>query len=241
MDSHNIIKLTDVDSTNDYALSLKKSKVFKQGLVIVSDFQTKGQGQRGNSWQSEKGKNLIISVVIEPKISIKKQFEISKIATISVMDFLNSLGVSSNIKWPNDILVGNKKIAGILIQNVISRDIISHSVIGIGLNVNQLIFDDYTPKATSLKLEMKKKFNLEEIQKELLSSIQNRIKAYRLGKDIEAEYLDGLFQKDKVAVFESKSQKFNGIIRGVTASGLLMVETEKSIREFDLKEIKMIF
>ena len=89
--------------------------------------------------------------------------------------------------------------------------------------------------------ELKKKFNLEEIQKELLSSIQNRIRAYRLGKDIEAEYLDVLFQKDKVAVFESKSQKFNGIIRGVTASGLLMVETEKSIREFDLKEIKMIF
>ncbi|MBC8300440.1 MAG: biotin--[acetyl-CoA-carboxylase] ligase [Pelagibacterales bacterium] len=241
MDSHNIIKLTDVDSTNNYALSLKGSKVFKQDLVIVSDFQTKGQGQRGNSWESEKGKNLIISLVIEPNISVKKQFDVSKIAAISVMNFLNSLGVPSKIKWPNDILVGNKKIAGILIQNVISRDIISHSVIGIGLNVNQLIFDAYTPKATSLKLEMKKKFNLEEIQKELLSSIQNRIRAYRLGKDIEAEYLDGLFQKDKVAFFESKSQKFNGIIRGVTASGLLMVETEKSIREFDLKEIKMVF
>ena len=241
MDSHNIIKLTDVDSTNNYALSLKGSKVFKQGLVIVSDFQTKGQGQRGNSWESEKGKNLIISLVIEPNISVKKQFDVSKIATISVMDFLNSLGVPSKIKWPNDILVGNKKIAGILIHNVIFRDTISHSVIGIGLNVNQLIFDAYDPKATSLKLEMKKKFNLEEIQKELISSIQNRIRAYRLGKDIEAEYLIGLFQKDKVAVFKSKSQKFNGIIRGVTASGLLMVETEKSIREFDLKEIKMVF
>ena len=241
MDKRNIIKLYDVDSTNNYTLSLKESKLFKEGLVIISDFQTKGQGQRGSDWESEKGKNLIISVVIEPNISINKQFDISKIVSFSVMDCLLSLDVESKIKWPNDILVDNHKIAGILIQNVIFRNTISHSVIGIGLNVNQLIFDDYMPKATSLKLELNKNFILEEIQNELLNSIQNRIKAYRSGTDTEAEYLNALFQKDKAAFFESKSQKFKGIIRGVTDRGLLIIETENLIKNFDLKEIKMLF
>ena len=241
MDKHNIIKLSDVDSTNNYALSLKESKVFKEGLVIISDFQTKGRGQRGNNWESEKGKNLIISVVIELNISIEKQFDISKIASFSVMDCLLSLGIESKIKWPNDIFIDKHKIAGILIQNVISSNIITHSVIGIGLNVNQLIFDDYTPKATSLKLELSQNFVLEEIQSKLLNSMQNRIKDYRSGADTEVEYLNALFQKDKVSVFAKKSQKFNGIIRGVTDRGLLIIEAENSIKNFDLKEIKMLF
>ncbi|MEC9209657.1 MAG: biotin--[acetyl-CoA-carboxylase] ligase [Bacteroidota bacterium] len=241
MDKLNIVKLSDVDSTNNYALSLRESTAFKEGLIIVSDYQKKGKGQRENYWESEKGTNLLISVVIEPCISIEKQFDLSKIAAFSVMDFLYVLGIESKIKWPNDILVGNKKIAGILIQNVLCKNIITHSVIGIGLNVNQFVFEVYMPKATSLKLEMKKNFVLEEIQNELLSSMQNRIQAYRSGKESEMEYLNALFQKDKVAVFESKSQKFNGIIRGITDRGLIIIETENSIKKFDLKEIKMLF
>ncbi len=241
MDKYNIIKFSDLDSTNSYAFSLSSDKIFKEGLVIVSSYQRKGKGQRENIWESEKGKNLLVSVVIEPNISIRKQFDISKIASFSIMDCLLFLGVKSKIKWPNDILVGRKKIAGILIQNMISKDIISHSVIGIGLNINQLLFDDYDPQATSLKLELEKDFAVEEIQEILLNNIQNRIKAYRSGLAMEAEFNKALFQKDKISFFEDNQHKFNGIIRGVNNKGLLIVETERKIREFDTKEVKMLF
>lgn len=241
MDKQNILRISNLDSTNNYVLSLKGKKAFKEGLVIVSDYQTNGRGQRGNYWESEKGKNLIFSILIEPNFSIEKQFDINKIVSSSLVDVLSKLGLKSKIKWPNDILIGRKKIAGILIQNVICKNIITHSVIGIGLNVNQLSFNNYIPKATSLRLETDKNFNLEEIQNEVLGSMQNRVQDYRSGKDLNDKYLHSLFQKDKVAVFESKYQKFNGIIKGVTARGLLVLDSENIVKEFNSEEIKMLF
>ena len=241
MDKYNIIKCSDVDSTNNYALSLKENVLFKEGLVISSDFQIKGRGQRGNNWESERGSNLIMSVVIEPNISIKKQFDLSKISSLSVMECMSNLGVDSSIKWPNDILVHKHKIAGILIENLVSNNIITHSVIGIGLNVNQLDFDDYKPIATSLRIELNKHLILKEIQTKILNSLSDKLRIYRGGRSLESEYLDALFQKDKVAFFETNFARFNGIIRGVTAEGLLIIETKDAIKNFSLKEIKMIF
>ncbi len=241
MFKYNIIKINDVDSTNNHALALKASDVFNEGLVVVSDFQTKGKGQRGESWFSERGRNLLASVVVEPNILIGKQFDISKIASLAIIDCLLLLGLKSKIKWPNDILVRRKKVAGILIQNVISKGVITHSVIGVGLNINQSSFDDYEPRATSLKLELGNDYAIEEIQEMLLISIQNRIKTYRSGLDMEAEFNTVLFQKDKISSFEDAQHKFNGIIRGVNNRGLLVVEAEGKIREFDIKEVKMLF
>ena len=241
MNSYNIVSISSVDSTNDYALSLKKSKLFQEGLVIISDFQKHGRGQRGNVWESAKGKNLLISIVIEPNIPIEKQFDINKIVCLSVMDCLFSLGLASKIKWPNDILVNKRKIAGVLIQNIISEDKICYSVIGVGLNVNQLVFEDYNPKATSLAIELNKNFTLKEVENLFLSSVKNRIKTYRSRKDMELEYLDALFQINKVMVFKSNSQMFNGIIRNVNKKGFLVIETEDEIKHFGIKEIEMIF
>lgn len=241
MNRYNIVNISDVDSTNDYALSLKKSKLFQEGLVIISDFQKHGRGQRANQWESVKGKNLIISVVIEPNIQIEKQFDINRIVSLSVMDCLFILGLESKIKWPNDILVKKRKIAGILIDNLISKDKIRYSIIGVGLNINQLIFKEYNPKATSLAIELNKNLILEEVENLFLSSLRNRIKTYRSGKDMELEYLDLLFQINKVMVFKSNSQIFNGIIRNVNKKGFLVIETEDEIKHFGLKEIEMVF
>lgn len=241
MDTYNIIKLSHVDSTNDYALSLRSDKIFKEGLVIVSDYQKEGKGQRGSTWESKKGKNLTLSVVLQLDLLINRQFDISRIVSLSIIDVLLLLGVKSTVKWPNDILVGKRKIAGILIQNIISANKITHSVVGIGLNVNQLSFYNYIPEATSLSLELYKKFNIEQIEDQILLSIKNRVESYRLGRGQDVEYLDMLFQKDKIIDFEIKSKRFKGIIKGVTNPGLLIVEIEGQMRNFDLKEIKMIF
>ncbi len=241
MDKFNVIKISSVDSTNQHVLSLRSDRVFKEGLAFIAKYQHKGRGQRGNLWESERGKNLLVSLLIEPNVLLSDQFIISKIACLSVIDCLLSLGVEAKIKWPNDILIQKKKIAGILVDNVVSKGMITHSVIGIGINVNQFFFDDYSPNATSLKLELDKFFDLEEIQNLLLQSIQRRVISFRLGEDLDVDYLDLLYQKDKVALFQAKSERFYGIIRGVNERGGVMIEIEDNIRNFDLKEIRMLF
>ena len=242
MNNYNFIQLCNVDSTNNYILNLKGSNNFKEGLIVTTDFQTNGKGQRGNSWESEKGKNLIFSILIEPDIIVEKQFDLSKIISVSLIDCLSFFGLRSSIKWPNDILVEKKKIAGILIQNIISKSgVITHSVIGIGLNVNQSIFNDYLPKATSLSIELKKNFVLKEIKFKLLNSLKKNIEMYREGANFDLKYIHKLYMKDKVSVFESDSIKFNGIIRGVKESGRLIVETSESVKKFAMNEIKMLF
>ena len=241
MIKYNIKHLDIIDSTNSYAINLRESKDFKEGLVITTNFQKKGQGQRGSIWESQKGKNILLSAVFEFNISIKKQFDICKLVSLSLIKLLSNLKLDAKIKWPNDILVNNKKIAGILINNIISKDLISYSVIGIGLNVNQHVFNKYIPMATSIFLETGLQNNIEEIQYKLLEQIKFDIVNYFQSKNISSKYLDFLYRINKVSFFESGSQKFNGIIRGVEDSGLLIVETENEIIKFNTKEIKILF
>ena len=240
MNKYNIIKLNDVASTNTYALSLKSEEIFKEGLVFVADYQYQGRGQRGSFWESEVGKNLIISVVIEPNLPIGRKFDITKIVAVALTDLLLAIGFKAQIKWPNDILIGDRKIAGILIDNIISRGVVTHSVIGIGLNVNQVVFNDYSPKATSFRIEADKTFSLEIVRDRLLNNIQKRIASYRLDNDLDGEYLSMLFQKDMVSKFESGSRRFIGVIRGVNDQGLIIIESENVARTFDLKQVRMI-
>ena len=241
MIKYNIKHLDIIDSTNSYAINLRESKDFKDGLVITTNFQKKGQGQRGSIWESQKGKNILLSSVFEFNISIKKQFDICKLVSLSLIKLLSNLNIYAKIKWPNDILVNNKKIAGILINNIISKDLISYSVIGIGLNVNQHVFNKYIPMATSIFLETGLQNNIEEIQYKLLEQIKFDIVNYFQSKNISSKYLDFLYRINKVSFFESGSQKFNGIIRGVEDSGLLIVEKENEIIKFNTKEIKILF
>ena len=169
MFTKNHIKLETINSTNDYALSLKDSLVFKEGLVVTASYQSGGNGQRGKAWESNANENLLLSVVIEPKLKLDVQFLISIVVALSVCDLLKSLGIEAEIKWPNDILVAKQKIAGILIQNKVQGNYITHSVIGLGFNVNQLVFKDYSLKATSLRLQQNKEYEVLEIQEQFLS------------------------------------------------------------------------
>ena len=221
---------------------MKEDLPFKEGLVVTANFQTGGNGQRGKSWESAIGDNLLISVVIEPNIPTKNQFSLSKCVALALYDFLTSHTNDVSIKWPNDILVGKQKIAGILIQNILKGNAITHSVIGIGLNVNQAKFKAYSPQATSLKLLLNKIFEISIIQEELLKCLAGRIQQLRSGFDQKKEYLSALFLNNKVAAFESEGQKFMGIIKGVSQSGKLQIQLEDdSIAVFDNQEVKFLF
>jgi BirA family biotin operon repressor/biotin-[acetyl-CoA-carboxylase] ligase len=237
----NNIILKQAGSTNSYALELKSTAVFKEGLVVTADFQTGGKGQRGKEWESSRGENLLLSAVIESNISIDNQFDLNILSSLAVMDCLKSYDIAPQIKWPNDILVNKCKIAGILIQNLISKNRITHTVIGIGLNINQIEFTNFYPSATSIQKELGAVIKIADVKDSLLNALQLRLESYRLNSDLKQVYLSNLFQKDKVANFESSNQKFMGIIRAVTKSGLLQIETKDCIKEFNLQEVKMLF
>ena len=240
MFSYNIIKLDNVNSTNRYALSLKKNSFFKEGLVITANSQSNGEGQRGSKWDSEISKNLLISVVIEPKLKIFKQFDLVKIVSLGITDFLSENLIKSYIKWPNDIIINKKKLAGILINNVISSDNITHSVIGIGMNINQLFFKDYSIKATSLGILLKKKLSIDDVKLKLLDAIFKRLQSYRANKDLHEDYIKCLFRHEKTSTFKMKNNIIKGKITGVNADGLLIITFKKQIKEFNLKEIQII-
>lgn len=221
---------------------MKDSLVFKEGLVVTASYQSGGNGQRGKAWESNANENLLLSVVIEPKLKLEEQSLISKIVALSVCDLLKSLGIEAEIKWPNDILVAKQKIAGILIQNKVQGNYITHSVIGLGFNVNQLVFKDYSLKATSLRLQQNKEYEVLEIQEQFLSFLSERLKRLKVGENQENECLNSLFLKDKPAAFGSGNKQFMGIIKGVSESGKLLIKLEDdSIAAFENQQVKYLF
>ena len=242
MFTKNHIKLETINSTNDYTLSLNDALVFKEGLVVTASYQSGGNGQRGKAWESNANENLLLSVVIEPKLKLDEQSLISKITALSVCDLLKSLGIEAEIKWPNDILVNKQKIAGILMQNKLQGNQITYSVIGLGFNVNQLVFKTYFPKATSLKLQLNKEHEVLKIQEQFLCFLSKRLIRLKKGENQKNEYLKALFLKDTPAVFESDNKQFMGIIKGVSESGKLLIKLEdNSITAFENQQVKYLF
>ena len=236
------IRLNSVNSTNNYALSMRESLYFKEGLVVSASNQTNGNGQRGNSWESSADENLLISILIEPNIDINNQFLVSKCVALALYDLLALYIDDIYVKWPNDILVSKQKIAGILIQNIFKGNDITHSIIGIGLNINQTNFKAYSPKATSLNLLLNKIFDVGKIQKELLQCLEERFMQLRNGVDQQNEYLSILFLNNKVATFEAKGERFMGIIRDVSKDGKLHVQLkDDSVAVFNNQEVKFLF
>ena len=242
MFSKNHIHFDNLDSTNEFTLSLKGTPMFREGLLISTKHQTKGKGQRGKKWESGANKNLLISVVIEPNIPISKQFTISKLVALAIYDLLISLGLKAKIKWPNDILVNSKKIAGILIQNRLKKNQIIHSVIGIGVNVNQTKFSQFDRKATSLKLVLNKAYDILEVQHKLLHFLEKRVIEFKANIKQDKDYLQALYLFEKWTTFEVNNTQFSGRIKGVNRVGKLIIEKEdRHVFEYDLQEIKLLF
>ena len=236
------IKLNNVNSTNNYALSMRGSVSFKEGLVVSASHQKNGNGQKGKSWESSADENLLISILIEPNIHIKNQFLISKCVALAIYDLLALYVNDIYIKWPNDILVSKQKIAGTLIQNIFKGNNITHSIIGIGLNINQTNFKAYSPKATSLNLLLNRMLDVDKVQKELLQCLEERVRQLRNGIDQQKEYLSILFLNNKVSAFEAKGQRFMGIIKDVSKDGRLHVLLEDdSVAVFNNQEVKFLF
>lgn len=241
-----IIKVNAIDSTNSFVRKFYEGDLNFEPVCVHAFHQTKGKGQRGAHWVSKPGENLTFSILYPQKrLSISKHFILSASVSLAVIDTLEKYEIPElKVKWPNDILSAKKKLGGILIENVLKNDGIVASVIGIGLNVNQDDFGNLV-HAGSLKSITLQSFDLHEILKSVLDNIEKRLASLGSVKkeDILDLYINNMFRKDKVSVFERPlGEKFNGIIRGVSEEGLLIVEVEEEKTEyFGLKEVKLLY
>ncbi|GMN11921.1 biotin--[acetyl-CoA-carboxylase] ligase [Croceitalea sp. MTPC9] len=237
-----IIKLDATDSTNLYLKKLVLSQPIEDFTVVSAELQQKGRGQMGTEWSSQKGKNLTFSILKRLNdFQVQNQFDLNCIVSLAVYNVLNELTVPNlSVKWPNDILSGNQKICGILIENILKGKLIHSSVIGIGINVNQTDFGTIE-KATSLKLVFGANFNLDELLEMLLAKLKFYFSSPH--ENLRDDYIKKMYRKDKASTFKNaKNEKFTGIIRGVDSTGLLIVELEDEvIKKFGFKEISLLY
>jgi BirA family biotin operon repressor/biotin-[acetyl-CoA-carboxylase] ligase len=232
-----------VDSTNNYAASLVQSDNIPEGAVIMAREQTMGRGQRGTQWQSVAGENLTFSLVYYPRfLAAQDQFMLSRICALALLETLLSMEVQASIKWPNDLLVNGKKICGVLIENGIQGDRLSSAVIGIGLNVNQLVFPGGI-SATSLALERKAQFDLIHVLGSFCERMEKWYLLLRQGKNelICKQYLQCLMNFREWSWFQKEENPFKAMITDVNREGKLELMLENGeIQTFGLKEIRQV-
>jgi len=241
-----IIKLNAIDSTNSYLRRLSAEETIEDYTIVLAKYQTHGRGQMGTVWSSEKSKNLMFSMFKDVSgFNLEYPFLISMSTSLAILKSLQKLSISKlSIKWPNDILSEDKKICGILIENVIKLNSLSNSIIGIGLNVNQTEFENL-PQASSLRLITGRIFDLDEVLHVILRNFKHYFKILKQGEYgiIKSEYEAVLFRKDKPSTFrDSEGCVFSGFIKSVSFYGNLQVMLEDNlVKEYDLKEITLLY
>ena len=230
------------DSTNSEAHQLLNKNKATEGCTIVTFEQTNGRGQRGNTWEAEPGKNITLSVVLSPNfLAVRQQFYLNMAVSLAVLDLIREQGLEdTQLKWPNDLYFKDKKIGGILIENSINSQTLQHSIVGIGLNVNQQQFGMAT--ATSLSLVTGREKHLEPLIARLLEKLEKRYLELRSGKfaKLKYEYLQALYRYQEEHFFLVKDKKIAGVIMGVDEDGRLGVKIEHELCFFDFKEIAFV-
>lgn len=234
-------------STNTYAIELITKSKPSEGTVISTSNQTAGKGQHDSIWESAAHNNLTLSVILYPTFLLPKhQFWLSQAIALAVRDFIADLLPQKKvyIKWSNDIYVGDKKIAGILIQNSINGHSIINSIIGVGININQEIFGfDSHRKATSIFVETKKTYDLNLLRYQLCWYIETRYLQLKTNKihKIQSDYMDVLYKYEISHQYElPNGEKFIGTIQGIAQGGQLVINRNGKLLSFGIKEIKFL-
>ncbi len=234
-------------STNDYATDfLSKSKP-SEGTVISTYKQTQGKGQHDSIWESSANQNITLSILLQPTFLLPKhQFWLSQAIALGVRDFVASFITQKQvfIKWSNDIYVEDEKVAGILIQNIISRASISNSIIGIGININQMNFDiNNHRQATSLAKINQQTYDLDKLRQHLFWYIEVRYMQLKNNKihNIQSDYMDVLYKYQIPHQYELPTgERFTGFIQGITPFGNLVINKNGELLTFGIKEVKFL-
>ena len=226
-------------SSNDEA-ALKR---YAEGDVIVAESQSPGRGQRGHRWESEVGQNLTFSLVFEPTfVAPANQFLLSEAVALGVVDMLDGYGIGAKIKWTNDIYVGDRKLAGILIEHKLQGASLAQTIVGIGLNVNQRDFPSDLPNPVSMVQLRHFEFDRDEVLDRLVKTIMARYEQLRSGDDgpLQQDYHNRLYRLGMLDWYALPSgRRFRGTIIGVRPTGALVIENEKRERsEYLFKEVE---
>ncbi|TDQ27876.1 biotin--[acetyl-CoA-carboxylase] ligase [Tenacibaculum caenipelagi] len=238
-----IIKLNAIDSTNTFLKNMVSKMSIDDFTVVVAKTQTKGRGQMNSEWVVEEGKNLTFSVYSSfSKLQIVNHKYLNFCVSLSVYEALKDLKLPDlKVKWPNDILSGNKKLAGILIENSLRGSNISSSVIGVGVNVNQDSFSKKLANASSIKMILEREIDLDILLEAILSKLREKFELLNKKEFqfLEEAYLDVLYKKNVPMMFkDNQNILFMGKIVGVSRNGNLQIELEnETIQEFGLKEV----
>lgn len=241
----NVIKLNAINSTNDYLKELLAKQYVENFTAVVAEYQTAGRGQMGAGWLVEPGKNLTFSVLIKDLLlNAKSVFMLNAAVAVSCAQAMEIYAIPDVcVKWPNDILAGNKKIGGILVENSIKSHGEIYSVAGIGINVNQENFDGL-PKASSLSKITGQAYDVEIIMTEIIKCLKRNTALLMHGEQesIWQSYQDKLYKKDVPMPFEKDGNRFMGIIKQVSRNGKLQVlHQDDSIAEYGIKEVQLLY
>lgn len=245
-----LIALDETDSTNRYISQLcnELQESVAELTTVTAEFQTAGKGQRGNTWEAERSKNLLFSFVLYPTfLEARRQFILSQIVSLSIKEELDRWSDEITIKWPNDIYWRDKKICGILIENDLSGHFIGRSISGIGININQNEFHSDAPNPVSLKQIT----GQEHDRYEILSHILKRVQIYYNGlqtedsgtytAEITARYARSLFRRRGFHPYEDAGGKFSARLLRVEQDGRFVLEDENGKeREYLFKEVQYI-
>jgi BirA family biotin operon repressor/biotin-[acetyl-CoA-carboxylase] ligase len=241
MTGHSLIRLESVDSTNTYAARLLSQKKADEGTVILTAYQSMGKGHGGNKWISEAGCNLLFSVILCPEFLLaERQFYLSMCISNGIHEFIEPMIQHATVKWPNDILIREKKVAGILIENRICNQYLLTSVVGIGLNVNQKDFPPGLPGPVSLSLAAGREFDLTETLQGLLRSLDKHISLLYEERFAETKtyYLNHLYRMNEWAEFTDSAGIFTGRIADIADTGELIVLRQNGVQKlYGFKEI----
>lgn len=240
----NLVSLASVDSTNSWLKELlSKSAPLVEGTVIMAEEQYAGRGQVNNSWVSAAGMNLTISILLQPDfLPVDQQFYLNQAVCLGINDFLQKYFSNAAIKWPNDCYIGHDKIGGILIENIIQGDKIKHSIIGIGLNINQEEYPETLKNVVSFKKILHRDYDLKILLAEICAAIEVRYLQLKGGDTttINREYLNRLYKRGVFSMYRVEGRVVKGKILGTSRYGLLEVEIEDKTRQFGLKEIEFL-
>jgi BirA family biotin operon repressor/biotin-[acetyl-CoA-carboxylase] ligase len=242
------IELLSVDSTNNYARHQIHAGLAQHGLAIFTHEQVAGKGQRGKVWTSEKGSNIILSLLLKPQpLQLTQQFQLSACAAIAVHEFfMKYAGDETKIKWPNDLYWQDRKAGGILIESIVgSREsgvgAWEWAIIGIGININQTSFPDDLPNPVSLRQITGKNFDPVELAKELCGVLDKRFtELIEDGfENIYAYYLAHLYKRKATVKFKKGAKVFEAQIEGVSPTGKLITQHAFE-EEFDFGEVEWV-
>ncbi len=233
--------LDTVDSTNNYAMQQAQHGLAKHGRAWFANEQTAGKGQRGKSWATGKGKNIAMSLVLEPRqLQITNQFHLSALVALACFEFLKQhAGDEIKIKWPNDLFWRDRKAGGILIENKFLGKAWKWAVVGIGININQRVFNKELSNAVSLQQITGKNFEAIALAKELHSLLMKKLTEVLGPDEILQQYNQHLYKINELVTLRKTGVKFDTYIKEVSAQGRL-ITVDAIEREFDFGEVEWV-